>query len=132
LQKFGSTAGGIMLWPILNFRSAWTGGAPIGSICRSELCREQSPLGALDLFDGLLVGIADRFELLREHRQGRIQVDWAPGVCAPAYGAVIRIAGSRSMLPDPLFLEGPYSYDARLLSPESPDATRPESRRPSV
>ncbi len=76
---------------------------PIGSICRSELCREQSPLGALDIFfDGLLVDFADWFELLRDHRQGRIQVDEAPGLCARAYGAVIRIAGSRSMLPDPL------------------------------
>ena len=54
-------------------------------------------------FDGLLVDIADWFELLRDHRQGRIQVDEAPGLCARAYGAVIRVAGSRSMLPDPLF-----------------------------
>jgi hypothetical protein len=58
-------------------------------------------------FDGLLVDIADWFELLRDHRQGRIQADEAPGLCARAYGAVIRVAGSRSMLPDPLFLEGP-------------------------
>jgi hypothetical protein len=41
-------------------------------------------------------------ELLRDHRQGRIQVDEAPGLCARAYGAVIRVAGSRSRLPDPL------------------------------
>jgi hypothetical protein len=54
-------------------------------------------------FDGLLVDIADWFELLREHRQGRIQVDEVPDLCARAYGAVTRIAGSRSMLPDPLF-----------------------------
>jgi hypothetical protein len=30
-------------------------------------------------FDGPAVGIADWFELLREHRQGRIQVDEALG-----------------------------------------------------
>jgi hypothetical protein len=60
-------------------------------------------LAALDIFfDGLLVDFADWFELLRDHRQGRIQVDEAPGLCARAYGAVIRIAGARSMLPDPL------------------------------
>jgi hypothetical protein len=51
----------------------------------------------------LLVDIADRRELSREHRQRRIQVDEAPGLCARAYGEVIRIAGSRCMLPDPLF-----------------------------
>ena len=62
-----------------------------------------SSRGSGDLFDGVLVDIADRFELLREHRQARIQVDEAPGPCARAYGAVIRIAGSRSMLPDPFF-----------------------------
>ena len=67
----------------------------------------------------MLVDIADWFELLREHQQGRIQVDEAPSVCARAYGAVIRIAGSRSMLADPFF-NGPDNYDARLLSPESP------------
>jgi hypothetical protein len=51
----------------------------------------------------LLVDIAGWFELLRERRQDRIQVDEALGLCARAYGAVIRIAGSRSMLPDLLF-----------------------------
>jgi hypothetical protein len=29
----------------------------------------------IDLFESLLVDIAGWFELLREHRQGRIQVD---------------------------------------------------------
>jgi hypothetical protein len=45
----------------------------------SWLCRS--------FFGGLLVDIADRFELLREHQQGRLQVDEAPGVCARANGA---------------------------------------------
>jgi hypothetical protein len=54
------------------------------------------------LFDGLLVDIANRFELLREHQQGRLQVDEAPGVGARGMAPVIRIAGSRSMLTDPL------------------------------
>jgi hypothetical protein len=100
--------------------SVGLGGAPIGPICRSELCREQSPLGTLDIFfDGLLIDIADWFELLPEHRQRRTQVDEAPGLCARAYGAVIPIAGSRSMLPI-RFLNGPDNYDARLLSLESP------------
>jgi hypothetical protein len=31
-------------------------------------------------FDGVLVDIADWLELLREHQQGRIQVDKVPGV----------------------------------------------------
>jgi hypothetical protein len=65
-------------------------------------------------FDGLLLDIADWFELLRERRQGRIQVDEAADLCARTYGAVTRIAGPRSMLPDPLF-ERPDNYDARLL-----------------
>jgi hypothetical protein len=65
--------------------------------------RVKSSLGSGDLFEGLLIDIADWFELLREHPQDRIQVDEAPRLCALAYGAVIRIAGSRSMLPDPLF-----------------------------
>jgi hypothetical protein len=60
-------------------------------------------LAALDsFFDGLLVDFADWFELLRDHRQGRIQVDEAPGPCARVYGDGIRIVESRSMLPDPL------------------------------
>jgi hypothetical protein len=54
----------------------------------------------------LLVDIADWFELSREHQRGRIQVDEAPGLCARAYGAVIRIAGPHAMLPDPLGLNG--------------------------
>jgi hypothetical protein len=37
-------------------------------------------------FDGLLVDIADWFELLREHRQGRIQVDQVPDLCAGGRG----------------------------------------------
>jgi hypothetical protein len=43
--------------------------------------RVESLLAALqDLFStGLRVGIADWFELLREHQQGRIQVDEALG-----------------------------------------------------
>jgi hypothetical protein len=51
----------------------------------------------------LLADIADRFELLREHQQGRIQVDEALGQCARAYGEVIRIAGLRSLLPIRVF-----------------------------
>jgi hypothetical protein len=89
----------------------------IGLICRSELCREQSPLAALDIFfDGLLVDIANWLELLREHQQGRIQVDEAPGLMR---------AGLRRDHSDPwlalnvtraAFLEGPDNRDACLLS----------------
>jgi hypothetical protein len=52
----------------------------------------------------VLVDIADWFELSRAHRQGCIQVDEAPGLRARTYGEYLRIARSRSMLPDPLFL----------------------------
>jgi hypothetical protein len=45
----------------------------------SRLCRS--------FFGGLLVDIADRFELLQEREQGRLQVDATPGVCARANGA---------------------------------------------
>jgi hypothetical protein len=45
----------------------------------------------------VLVYVMGWFELLQEHQQGRIQVDGAPGVCARAYGEVIRIAGPHSM-----------------------------------
>ena len=90
-------------------------------ICWSELCREQSPLAALDIFfDGLLVDIAHWFELLREHQQGRIQVDEAPGLMR----AGLRRGHSDRWLAlnvtRSAFLNGPDNYDARLLSLESP------------
>jgi hypothetical protein len=67
----------------------------------------------------LLVDIAGWFELLREHQQGRIQVDEAPGVCAR--GPTVRSFGllDRAMLPN-RFFERPDNCDARLLSPDSP------------
>jgi hypothetical protein len=43
-------------------------------------------------FDGLLVDIADWFELLREHQQGRIQVDEALG--GMRAGLRCRLSGS--------------------------------------
>jgi hypothetical protein len=46
-------------------------------VCRSELCRELKVFSRLcRIFStGLRVGIADWFELLREHQQDRILVD---------------------------------------------------------
>ena len=80
----------------------------------------KSARGSGYLFDGLIVDIGDRFELLREHRQVRIQVDEAPGLCARAYGAVIRILWIALDVTRSAFLNGPDNYDARLLSLESP------------
>jgi hypothetical protein len=63
--------------------------------------------------------MADWFELLPEHRQGRIQVDEAPGLCTQAtvrsFGSLDRLDVTRSA-----FFNGPDNYDARLLSLESP------------
>ena len=92
VEKISSTGGGVLTPRFSHLKLPLEfGGAPIGLICRSELCREQSPLAAPDIFfDGLLVDIAGRFDLLR--LQGRTQVDDARRI-ARAYGAVIRIAG---------------------------------------
>jgi hypothetical protein len=60
------------------------------------------------------------FELLREHQQGRIELDGTLGVCARAYGKATRIAGRTRCCHIRFFLKGPYNYDARLLSLESP------------
>jgi hypothetical protein len=70
-------------------------------------------------FDGLLVDIADWFELVATHQQGRIQVDGAPGVCARLRrghsDCWIALDVTRSAC-----LDSTDNYDARLLSLESP------------
>jgi hypothetical protein len=87
-----------------HFRSARIGGrANRPDLPVRAASRVKSSRGSETFSRNLLVDIAGWFELLRERRQDRIQVDEALGLCARAYGAVIRIAGSRSMLPDLLF-----------------------------
>jgi hypothetical protein len=122
LKKVGSTAGG-SLTPRSSHPELLPGvelGAPIGLIRRSEPGREQSPLATLEVFfAGLLVDIAHWFELLREHQQGRIQVDEAPGLMR----AGLRRGHSDRWLAlnvtRSAFLEGPDNCDACLLSPRA-------------
>jgi hypothetical protein len=84
------------------------------------------------LFDGLLVDIANRFELLREHQQGRLQVDEAPGVCARADGAGYPDRWLALDVNRSAFMNGPSTYDARLLLLESPTPrARTYADRPS-
>jgi hypothetical protein len=134
LKKVGSTGGG-PLTPRSSHPELPPGvelGAPIGLIRRSEPGREQSPLATLEVFfDGLLVDIAHWFELLREHQQGRIQVDEAPGLMR---------AGLRRGHSDRwLALNVTRSAFWKVLITATlacyrrePDATCPEIRRPSV
>jgi hypothetical protein len=92
---------------------------------------DKSSRGSGDLFRQLACRYRGLVRTVAEHQQGRIQVDETPGVSARSYGAVIRVAGSRSMLPDPYFetiliIAMLACYRLRA------DATRPELRRPSV
>ena len=71
---------------ILNFRSAldW-GRANRPDLPIRAVSRVKSSRGSGYLFRRLACRYrGDRFELLREHQKGRIQVDEAPGVCAQA------------------------------------------------
>jgi hypothetical protein len=103
LTKFGSTAGGILKPRSEYFRTSaqrWMGARQSARFSGQSCVASKVLSGPSNSFDCVLVAIVDWFELLPEHRPSKSMR--APGLSTRAYGAVIRIADSRSMLPDPL------------------------------
>jgi hypothetical protein len=106
LKKFGSTAG-----RVLSPRSSLPAhplSVGLGRANRPDLpvrveSRVKSSRGSAGSFStGLRVGIADWFELLREHQQVSYPSRWGARRIARPTVPVLRIAGSRSMSPAPL------------------------------
>jgi hypothetical protein len=94
-KEFSSTAGGVLPPRSSHYE------LPVGVGFAGQSCVAKHFRGSGALFRPLACRY--RGQVLREPQQGRILVDGAPDICARAQGEVIRIAGLRSMLPDPRF-----------------------------